>query len=45
MGQFIRLASVSAFLALLLLGGCGNKGALYIPESPPQQQSTTTDPQ
>ncbi|MGD9660277.1 MAG: lipoprotein [Porticoccaceae bacterium] len=40
MQQCLRLTILSgAILIILLASGCGNKGALYIPESPAEPQS------
>lgn len=35
--QCITLLLATLFAAVLLLGGCGNKGDLYLPESDPQK--------
>ena len=43
MQQFFRFGALTAVLAgLLLAGGCGNKGALFIPEPPPEEQPAET---
>ena len=44
MQQLFRFGALTAVLAgLLLAGGCGNKGALYIPEPPPEAQPAETE--
>jgi predicted small lipoprotein YifL len=41
----VRTTLASALLAVATLAGCGVKGPLYLPEQPPQQQDSPSNPQ